>query len=255
MLVLAGAVEVAALGVGAGSVRCMEALCFPPMCMFVSLFRTPPPPSSAGNAPQDNFHVGMHVTVQGVVARPELNGRTGVCQAFDHQSGRWTIRFDLDDTLVKLQAEKLRALAQVLQPHARAERPALTLCVCVLQVPAGTGLQFKLNGSVIYETETASPVAVQHHAAAGAPYSSPQSPASSTSFPASACVVCMSDPPTHAFIPCGHKQICAACAADAAIVRPCSRIEFFFTLVQVRGLGAKCPTCRRNFQSILHISE
>jgi hypothetical protein len=77
------------------------------------------------------FYVGMHVTVQGVVARPELNGRTGVCQAFDHQSGRWTIRFDLDDTLVKLQAEKLRALAQVLLPHARAERPALTLCVCV----------------------------------------------------------------------------------------------------------------------------
>jgi hypothetical protein len=71
------------------------------------------------------FHVGMHVTVQGVVARPELNGRTGVCQSFDHKSGRWTIRFDLDDTLVKLQAEKLRALAQVLQPHARAERPLL----------------------------------------------------------------------------------------------------------------------------------
>ena len=66
------------------------------------------------------FYVGMHVTVQGVVARPELNGRTGVCQAFDHKSGRWTIRFDLDDALVKLQAEKLRALAQVLLPHARA---------------------------------------------------------------------------------------------------------------------------------------
>jgi hypothetical protein len=77
------------------------------------------------------FHVGMHVTVQGVVARPELNGRTGVCQSFDHKSGRWTIRFDLDDSLVKLQAEKLRALAQVLQPHARADRPALTLCVRV----------------------------------------------------------------------------------------------------------------------------
>jgi hypothetical protein len=87
--------------------------------------RTPPPPSSAGSAPQGDFHVGMHVTVQGVVARPELNGRTGVCQSFDHKSGRWTIRFDLDDTLVKLQAEKLRALAQVLQPHARAERPLL----------------------------------------------------------------------------------------------------------------------------------
>ena len=193
------------------------------------------------------FYVGMHVTVQGVVARPELNGRTGVCQAFDHQSGRWTIRFDLDDTLVKLQAEKLRALAQVLQPHARAERPALTLCVCVLQVPAGTGLQFKLNGSVIYETETASPVAVQHHAAAGAPYASPQSPASSTaaaagtSFPASACVVCMSDPPTHAFIPCGHKQICAACAADAAIVRAWYRIVFSVTLCTGGGFRRQVP--------------
>ena len=85
-----------------------------------SLNHPPPTQSSSGSAAQGSFFVGMHVTVQGVVARPELNGRTGVCQAFDHKSGRWTIRFDLDDALVKLQAEKLRALAQVLLPHARA---------------------------------------------------------------------------------------------------------------------------------------
>ncbi len=50
----------------------------------------------------------------------------------------------------------------------------------------------------------------------------------------------MSDAPTHAFIPCGHKQMCAACAADGAIVQ---------------GLDERCPVCRQTFTCIIHIFE
>ncbi len=69
------------------------------------------------------FRVGLHVIVQGVVARPELNGRTGVCEAFDEKGGRWTIRFDADGALVKLQPSKLAALSQVL-PHTPSPPPS-----------------------------------------------------------------------------------------------------------------------------------
>lgn len=55
-----------------------------------------------------------------------------------------------------------------------------------------------------------------------------------------ACVICMISPPTHAFIPCGHKQLCGACAADGSIVQ---------------GLHQKCPVCRREFQCIVQIFE
>ena len=82
------------------------------------------------------FRVGAHVIVQGVAARPELNGRTGVCEALDATSGRWTIRFDVDNTLVKLQPKKLRALAQVLPPPVplALSCPALTVFVFALRI-------------------------------------------------------------------------------------------------------------------------
>lgn len=57
---------------------------------------------------------------------------------------------------------------------------------------------------------------------------------------AAACIICMSDTPTHAFIPCGHKQMCAACAADAVIVQ---------------GLDERCPICRQKFICIVQIFE
>ncbi len=55
-----------------------------------------------------------------------------------------------------------------------------------------------------------------------------------------ACLICMSNPPTHAFIPCGHKQVCGTCAADASIVQ---------------GLKQKCPVCRQEFTCIVQIFE
>ena len=50
----------------------------------------------------------------------------------------------------------------------------------------------------------------------------------------------MGDPPTHAFIPCGHKQMCAACAADADIVQ---------------GLQEHCPVCRQRFICLARIYD
>ena len=54
------------------------------------------------------------------------------------------------------------------------------------------------------------------------------------------CLICMENPPSHAFIPCGHKQICGACSEQKAIVD---------------GLHGKCPTCRAAFEKLLHIYE
>ncbi len=54
------------------------------------------------------------------------------------------------------------------------------------------------------------------------------------------CVMCMSEPPSHAFIPCGHKQLCRVCAEDDSIVA---------------ALGQKCPVCRRDFQCIVQIFD
>ena len=55
-----------------------------------------------------------------------------------------------------------------------------------------------------------------------------------------ACVICMNSPPTHAFIPCGHKHLCGACATDDSTLQ---------------ALHQKCPVCRREFQCIVQIFE
>ena len=103
-----------------------------------------PPPAGAG---EKAFCVGAHVIVQGVTARPELNGRTGVCEALDATSGRWTIRFDVDNTLVKLQPKKLRALAQVLPPPVPLALfcPALTVFVFALRTMQQLPLIFRAH--------------------------------------------------------------------------------------------------------------
>lgn len=103
-----------------------------------------PAPAVAG---EKAFRVGAHVIVQGVTARPELNGRTGVCEALDATSGRWTIRFDVDNTLVKLQPKKLRALAQVLPPPVplALSCPALTVFVFALRTMQQLPLIFRAH--------------------------------------------------------------------------------------------------------------
>jgi hypothetical protein len=52
------------------------------------------------------------------------------------------------------------------------------------------------------------------------------------------CVICMDNPPTHAFIPCGHMHICGVCNGDKAIAD---------------GLHGKCPSCMTKFTTIVHI--
>jgi len=61
-----------------------------------------------------------------------------------------------------------------------------------------------------------------------------------TSTSSNVCVICMSKPPTHAFIPCGHKKMCDTCATNASTVR---------------SLKQQCPICRQKFSCITKIFE
>ena len=54
------------------------------------------------------------------------------------------------------------------------------------------------------------------------------------------CIICLSNPSSHAFVPCGHKHIC----------RNCSKIPNFES-----SLHNKCPTCRKQFTMIIEIYE
>eukprot|EP00928_Gymnodinium_smaydae_P025038 TRINITY_DN20080_c0_g1_i1.p1 TRINITY_DN20080_c0_g1~~TRINITY_DN20080_c0_g1_i1.p1 ORF type:complete len:362 (-),score=38.01 TRINITY_DN20080_c0_g1_i1:45-1130(-) len=51
------------------------------------------------------------------------------------------------------------------------------------------------------------------------------------------CVVCLSSPKTHAFVPCGHRCVCAACGDAVAHGRS----------------HATCPVCRVAVESVLQI--
>eukprot|EP00401_Gymnodinium_catenatum_P025376 CAMPEP_0117546852 /NCGR_PEP_ID=MMETSP0784-20121206/46820_1 /TAXON_ID=39447 /ORGANISM="" /LENGTH=789 /DNA_ID=CAMNT_0005343735 /DNA_START=18 /DNA_END=2387 /DNA_ORIENTATION=- len=52
------------------------------------------------------------------------------------------------------------------------------------------------------------------------------------------CVICLSAPKSHAFVPCGHRCVCTSCAAD----------------VLGQGSGsATCPICRAIVQNVLQI--
>lgn len=54
------------------------------------------------------------------------------------------------------------------------------------------------------------------------------------------CIMCISNPSSHAFVPCGHKHICKNCA----------KIPNFET-----RLHHKCPSCRKQFTMIIEIYE
>ena len=56
----------------------------------------------------------------------------------------------------------------------------------------------------------------------------------------SLCIICMSNPSTHAFVPCGHKCICNSCY---------NRPNF------ENDIRHKCPTCRQHFSMIMQIFE
>lgn len=61
-----------------------------------------------------------------------------------------------------------------------------------------------------------------------------------TSTSSNVCVICMSEPSTHAFIPCGHKKMCRTCATNASTVLT---------------LKHKCPICKQKFADIIQIFE
>lgn len=50
------------------------------------------------------------------------------------------------------------------------------------------------------------------------------------------CVVCLTKPKTHAFVPCGHRCVCASCGPNLC-----------------RETGASCPVCRAPAQQLLHV--
>ncbi len=51
------------------------------------------------------------VIVQGLTQQLHLNGRTGICESFDDQAGRWRVRFDTDNSLLSVQPKNLRVRA------------------------------------------------------------------------------------------------------------------------------------------------
>lgn len=62
---------------------------------------------------------------------------------------------------------------------------------------------------------------------------SPRLRSHSASVPPSECVICLSAPCTHAFLPCGHRCVCEACANGQAL--------------------PKCPICRTTGSGFLRI--
>jgi len=50
------------------------------------------------------------------------------------------------------------------------------------------------------------------------------------------CVVCLMAPKTHAFVPCGHRCVCASCGSNLC-----------------RETRASCPVCRAPAQQLLHV--
>jgi hypothetical protein len=54
--------------------------------------------SHMSNPPAKDLHDGSRVRVEGLHAKPHMNGRTGVvCGAFDAKTGRWTVDLAADD--------------------------------------------------------------------------------------------------------------------------------------------------------------
>jgi hypothetical protein len=70
-------------------------------------------PTASGSDQIVALRVGLTVTAHGLLSKPELNGRSGVCESFDSLSGSWTVRFDSDKTVPKLLPKNLRVQAQV----------------------------------------------------------------------------------------------------------------------------------------------
>ena len=53
---------------------------------------------------------GDQVTIVDLVSKPELNGRTGVCEKFDAESGRWIIRVNSLNSVMQLLPKNMRMI-------------------------------------------------------------------------------------------------------------------------------------------------
>lgn len=95
--------------------------------------------------PSDTFSIGSLVSIEGLQANPELNGRTGVTLAFTEESGRWSVQIDASDKGPAVQKSirpiNLKVLPQSPLPsapalHAESERNRLYKRCCECGAPA-----------------------------------------------------------------------------------------------------------------------
>jgi hypothetical protein len=100
----------AAVTVAGASVACVTESVHSPMPPSTSA--APSPPSAA------SLQEGSRVRIQGLQAKPELNGRTGVvCGAFSQESGRWTVQMDADGARAACRGAFRAANLQVIPSH------------------------------------------------------------------------------------------------------------------------------------------
>lgn len=95
--------------------------------------------------PSDTFSIGSLVSIEGLQANPELNGRTGVTLEFTEESGRWSVRIDASDKGPAVQKLIRPINLKVLPPsplpsapalHAESERNRIYKRCCECSAPA-----------------------------------------------------------------------------------------------------------------------
>ncbi len=68
--------------------------------------------SSQAVDPENKVAIGARMQVTGLTSRPDLNGSTAtVCGNADTATGRWTVRSDLDNSLVQLLPKNMKAVS------------------------------------------------------------------------------------------------------------------------------------------------
>jgi hypothetical protein len=68
--------------------------------------------SSQAVDPENKVAIGARMQVTGLASRPDLNGSTvTVCGNADTATGRWTVRSDLDSSLVQLLPQNMKAVS------------------------------------------------------------------------------------------------------------------------------------------------
>ena len=124
--------------------------------------------------------------------------------------------------------DKVLANISGLYPHCRTQHPEQAASFprnSIVMVPAASRAAASGASAAPSHSHVAS-------AAAAAPVAAPSHQPE--------CIICMSEPPTHAFIPCGHRTLCTSCANNRAVTG---------------SFNKKCPTCRANYKSLIQIFD